>query len=144
MYVEVSLTSRNYLRVTCAVYSTNYYGIGRTVLKDILYPQMKGKVFVHAIDPLAKRKYFLEEPVHPFPPIAKDKRGKFLNITALPVGFAMPPRRTFIAFSIYKRTIFSEFLLTLWLGTMEKTKLFRGWGMNVRFYVADNISPRPY
>ena len=115
-------------------------GSDERFLKDILYPQMKGKVFVHAIDPLAKRKYFLEEPVHPFPPIAKDRRGKFLNKSTIPVGLALSPRRTFMAFSVYKRTIFSEFLLTLWLGTMEKTNLFRGRSINIRFYVADNIS----
>ena len=111
-------------------------------LRDNLYPKIKGKVFVHRLSRRwMKRKFFIEEPVHPFPPIAKDKRGKYLDGPLMPVGLEMSPRRIFIAFSIYKRTIFSEFLLTLWLGTMGKTNIFRGRNMNLRFYVADNISP---
>ena len=123
--------------------SLNTWGTDEQFLEANLYPQMKGKVFVHKRKDRhwIKRNYFVEEPIHPFPPIAKDNRGTFLNIARTPVGIQMSPRRTFIAFSIYKRTRFSEFLLTLWLGSMEKTNLFRGKHMNLRFYVADNISP---
>ena len=108
-------------------------------LRKNLYPQMKGKVFVHEQDSQLKRRYFVGETIHPFPPIAKDKRGKYLNIDYLPVGMRMPLPRLFFVFSIYKRTIFSEVLLTLWLGVMEKKPPFRQ--KNIRFYVADNINP---
>ena len=117
-------------------------GMDELFLRDNLYPQMNGKVFIHAKDPLAERRYFIEESVHPFPPIVRDRQGEFLGKSILPVGLSLTPRRTFMAFSIYKRTIFSQFLLTLWLGTMEKTSLFLWWrNMNIRFYVADNIKP---
>ena len=120
----------------------NTGGTDERFLRDNLCPQMKGKVFVHRLSTRwMKRKFFTEEPIHPFPPIAKDNRGKYLNRAITPVGLQLSPRRSFIAFSIYKRTIFSEVLLTLWLGTMGKTRLFRGENMNIRFYVADNISP---
>ena len=105
-----------------------------------LYPQMKGKVFVHEQDSQLKQSKFVGETIHPFPPIAKDKRGKYLNIGPLPVGIRMPLPRLFFVFSIYKRTIFSEVLLTLWLGVMEKKTPFRQ--KKIRFYVADNINPR--
>ena len=108
-------------------------------LENKLYPQMKGDVFIHRMYPQKKRKYFIGETIHPFPAVAYMKRGKYLNISALPVGMRMPSQRVFIVFSIYKRTIFSEFLLTFWLGIIEKSKLFSR--INVRFYVADNISP---
>ena len=121
--------------------NTNTKGTDELFLKDNLYPQMKGKVFIHEEASREKRRYFIKEPIHPFPPIAKDKRGKYLNRTIMPVGLVISPRRIFISFSIYKRTRLSEFLLTLWLGTMEKSNLFRGKNMNIRFYVADNISP---
>ena len=109
-------------------------GVDERFLMDNLYPQMKGKVFVHAIDSHMKQRYFIGETSHPF---AHRNQGKFL-FPSLPVGFMMPARRTFIAFSIYKRTIFSEFLLTIWLGVMGKSILFSR--KNIRFYVADNIS----
>ena len=114
-------------------------------LKHNLYPQMKGNVFVHQEGSQVKRKCFVDETIHPFPPIAKDKRGKYLNVDFLPVGIRMPSRRIFIVFSIYKRTVFSEFFLTRWLGIMEKTNLFNQinvrFSPNIRFYVADNIDP---
>ena len=119
----------------------NTKGTDERFLKANLYPQIKGKVFIHEMASREKRRYFINEPIHPFPPIAKDQRGKYLNRSSIPVGFVIPSRRIFIVFSIYKRTIFSEVLLTLWLGTMGKTRLFRGENMNIRFYVADNISP---
>ena len=75
-------------------------GTDELFLRDNLYPQMNGKVFIHSIDPLAKRRHFIDEPVHSFPPIAKDKRGKFLNRYIMPVGLALPSRRSFVVFSI--------------------------------------------
>ena len=108
-------------------------------LHNNIYPQMKGNVFVHEFESCPEQTYFMNETIHPFPPIAKYKRGKYLNISIVPVGLKMPSRRIFIAFSIYKRTIFSERFLTIWLNTMEKTELFHD--LNARFYVADNISP---
>ena len=42
-------------------------------------------------------------------------------------------------FSIYKRTMFSEFFLSLWLGVVGKARL--NYSINIWFYVADNISP---
>ena len=62
-------------------------GSDELFLRDNLYPQMNGKVFIHSIDPLAERRHFIDEPVHSFPPIAKDKRG-FLNRYIMPVGLA--------------------------------------------------------
>ena len=129
--------------------NANIRGTDELFLKTNLYPRMKGKVFVHEMTfqmtSQEKRRYFIEEPIHPFPPIARDERGKYLSRTPMPVGHVMSamksPCRIFIAFSIYKRTRFSEFLLALWLGTMEKSNLFRGKNINLRFYVADNISP---
>ena len=108
-------------------------------IHDNLYPQMKGNVFVHEFESLPEQVYFVNETIHPFPPIAKYKRGKYLDNDTVNVGLRMPSRRTFIVFSIYKRTIFSELFLTIWLSTMEKTDLFRY--LDARFYVADNISP---
>ena len=108
-------------------------------LGKYLYPQIKGNVFVHEFEPVKRRQFFLNETIHPFPPISKYKRGKYLNISIVPIGLKMPSRRIFIVFSIYKRTIFSERFLTIWLDTMEKTEFFQY--LNARFYVADNISP---
>ena len=119
----------------------NAWGMDEQFLEDNLYPQVKGKVFVHKMNPQMKWRYFTEEPIHPIPPIAKDKRGKCFIRQPTPIGIALRPNRKFIAFSIYKRTIFSEFFLTLWLGTMETTNVFFEWSMNIRFYVADDISP---
>ena len=122
-------------------YSANFrqYSADQRFLKSSLYPLMKGDVFIHEIHSQEKRRYFIGETIHPFPAVAHTDRGKYLNISALPVGMLMPSRRTFIAFSIYKRTIFSEFFLNFWLGIIEKLDLFRL--MNARFYVADDISP---
>ena len=120
-------------------------GADQWFLFDNLYPQMKGNVFVHEMGFPRQREYFIEETVHPPPPIAEDKRGRFLNISEsisncpLPVGMVMPSRRIFIVFSIYKRTMFSEFFLNLWLGVMEKARFHQL--INTWFYVADDISP---
>ena len=112
-------------------------------LRDSLYPQMKGKVFVHEHEhgSQVKRRYFVGETIHPFPAIALNIRGRYLNsgFYSGPVGLKLPERRKFFAFSIYKRTIFSEFFLTLLLRLMEKKSIFNR--KQVRFYVADNISP---
>ena len=122
-------------------YSENFrqYSADQRFLSLNLYPLMKEDVFIHEIHSQEKRRYFIGETIHPFPAVAHTYRGKYLNISALPVGMLMPSRRTFITFSIYKRTIFSELFLTFWLGIIEKLDLFRL--MNARFYVADNISP---
>ena len=106
-------------------------------LADYLYPQMKGNVFVHEQDSRVQRKYFVKETIHPFPSIAKNKRGKYLNIDVLPVGIRMPSRRNFVVLSIYKRTPLSEFFLAQLLASMETWKL--SYGFNIRFYVADDI-----
>ena len=114
-------------------------GTDQNFLGDNLYPQVKGNVFVHEFNSRVERRYFVGETIHPPPPIAEDRRGRYLNIDFIPVGMRMPSRRSFIVISIYKRTIFSEFFLTLWLSTMENTRLFHY--VNLRFYVADNIRP---
>ena len=118
-------------------------GTDEWFLNANLYPRMKGKVFVHEMTfPVAsqeKRRYFIEEPIHPFPPIAKDKRGKYLSPIPMPVGLRLQTRRRFFVFSIYKRTIFSEFFLTLLLRSVEKKPIFNR--KKIWFYVADNISP---
>ena len=114
-------------------------GMDEQFLKDNLYPRMKGEVFIHEIASRKNRTCFIDETIHPFPVVAQTYRGKYLNMCPLPVGIVMPSRRIFIAFSIYKRTIFSELILTFWLGMIEKLNLFRR--MNARFYVADNVSP---
>ena len=113
-------------------------GTDQTFLANNLYPQMKGNVFVHEFNSRVERRYFVGETIHSPPPIAEYKRGRYLNIDFIPVGMRMPSRRSFVVLSIYKRTIFSEFFLTLWLG-MGNAKLFRH--VNPRFYVADNIRP---
>ena len=120
----------------------NTRGTDEQFLKDKLYPQMKGKVFVHELRSQVKRKYFAGETIQPFPAIALNIRGRYLNspsFHSMPVGFKLPSRRKFFVFSIYKRTIFSEFFLTLLLRIVEKKPIFNG--KKIWFYVADNISP---
>ena len=111
-------------------------------LRDKLYPQMKGKVFVHEHRSRVKPWYFVGETMQPFPAIALNIRGRYLNaigFNSMPVGFRFRTRRKFFVFSIYKRTIFSEFFLTLLLRIVEKKSTFNG--KKIWFYVADNISP---
>ena len=111
-------------------------------LRDNLYPQMKGKAFVHEHRSGVKRRYFVGETIQPFPAIALNVRGSHLNslgFHSMPVSLRVPPRRKFFVFSIYKRTIFSEFFLTLLLRIVEKKSIFNG--KKIWFYVADNISP---
>ena len=109
----------------------NNKGTDEQFLRNKLYPQMKGKVFVHERHSRAKWGYFAGETIQPFPAIA-------LNISK-PVGLQLPPSRKFFVFSIYKRTIFSEFFLTLLLRIVEKKSIFNR--KKIWFYVADNISP---
>ena len=127
----------------------NTMGADEQFLEDNLYPQMKGKVFVHEHRSRVKRGYFAGEIIQPFPAIALDIRGRYLNALgfhSLPVGLKLRPRRRFFVFSIYKRTIFSEFFLTLLLRILEKKTIFNRKSIwlpekNIWFYVADNISP---
>ena len=118
-------------------------GTGRNTdqnfLTNNLYPQMKGNVFVHETESQVKRRYFVGETIHPFPPIAKDKRGKYLNSDFLPVGMRMPSGRNLVVLSVYKRTPLSEYFLAQLLASMETWDL--SYLFHIRFYVADNISP---
>ena len=132
---EIRVRLDNQLQLT----STRIGAADLRFLRLNLYPRMKGEVFIHEIFSRKNRTCFIDETIHPFPSVAQTYRGKYLNICPLPVGIVMPSRRIFIAFSIYKRTIFSELILTFWLGMIEKLNLFRR--MNARFYVADNVSP---
>ena len=119
-------------------------GADEIFLNKNLTSQMKGNVYVNELYSLKSRKCFIGETIHPFPSFAYTYRGKYLNISPLPVGMVMPSRRIFIIFSIYKKTPFSEFFLALWLNIMEKTNSFHSMntrGMKIRFYVADNINP---
>ena len=120
----------------------NTWGTDEQFLRDKLYPQMKGKVFVHKHRSREKRRYFAGETIQPLPAIALNIRGRYLNLSSYhsyPVGLRLPSRRKFFVFSIYKRTIFSEFFLTLLLCIVEKKSIFNG--KKIWFYVADNISP---
>ena len=127
----------------------NTMGTDELFLRDNLYPQMKGKVFVHEHRSLVKRGYFAGETIHPFPAIALNIRGRYLHTLgfhSMPVGIKLRTRRRFFVFSIYKRTIFSEFFLTLLLRILEKKPIFKRkkiWlpERKIWFYVADNISP---
>ena len=121
--------------------SKNFWlrGADERFLNKNLTPKMKGKVYVNELYSLKSRRCFIGETIHPFPSFAYTHRGKYLNISPLPVGMVMPSRRIFITFSVYKRTIFSEFFLIFWIGMIEKLNLF--CRMNARFYVADNVSP---
>ena len=114
-------------------------GTDQEFLKDNLYPQVKGNVFVHETNFQLKRRYFVEETIHLFPPIAKDKRGVYLNIELYPVGMRMPSRRSFVVLSIYKSSPLSEYFLAQLLAALE-TWLLSYW-FNIRFYVADDIKP---
>ena len=118
-------------------------GTGRNMdqnfLMNNLYPQMKGNVFVHETESRVKRRYFVGETIHPFPPIARDTRGRYLNFDILPVGIRMPSRRSFIVLSIYKRTPFSEYFLGQFLKHLETQNLVPR--LSFRFYVADDIRP---
>ena len=84
--------------------TTDGKGVDQVFLEDNLYPQMKGNVLVHEQDSQAKRRYFVKETIHPFPAIAQNRRGRYLNIDYLPVGMRMPSRRDFVVLSIYKST----------------------------------------
>ena len=126
--------------------SKNFWlkGADEIFLNKNLTPKMKGNVYVNELYSLKSRRCFIGETIHPFPSFAYTYRGKYLNISHLPVGMVMPSRRIFIIFSIYKKTLFSEFFLALWLNIMEKTNSFHSMntrGMKIRFYVADNINP---
>ena len=111
----------------------NTFGTDEQFLRNKLYPQMKGKVFVHGLRSRVKRRYFAGETIQPLPAIA-------LNISnSKIVGLQLRTSRKFFVFSIYKRTIFSEFFLTLLLRIVEKKSIFNG--KKIWFYVADNISP---
>ena len=115
--------------------------VDQKFLKDNLYPQMKDNVFVHEPDYCAKRRYFVGETIHPFPPIAKDTRGRYLNIDSYPVGMRMPSRRIFVVLSIYKNSPLSEYFLVQLLNGLERLQPFSYFNIrfNIRFYVADNI-----
>ena len=122
----------------------NTFRTDERLLRDNLYPQMKGKAFVHEHRSGEKRGYFTEETIHPFPPIAKVERGKYLNIDAMPIGMRMPVQKSFIVLSIYKRTLFSEYFLGQFLDSLEGRNrgLFpRLEIFIIKFYVADNIRP---
>ena len=121
------------LDVNSGVHSDQYF------LRDNLYPQMKGKVFVHELDSIVKREYFMEETIHPFPLIDQGKRGRYLNIDVLPVGMRMPARKSVVVLSIYKSSPLSEFFLARLLATLETRKLPDS--LNLRLYVADDIRP---
>ena len=112
-------------------------GTDQVFLADYLYPQMKGNVFVHEQGSHVRRRYFVNETVHPVPPIAKEKRGKYLNLSPLQAGMQMPTRRGFVVLSIYKNSPLSEYFLAQLLAAMETRKLF--YSFNLRFYMADNI-----
>ena len=114
-------------------------GVDQKFLRDNLYPQMKDNVSVYEPEFQAKRRYFVGETIHPFPPIAKEKRGRYLNIDGLPVGMRMPSRRSFVILSIYKNSPLSEYFLAQLLAALETWKL--SYWFNIRFYVADNIRP---
>ena len=108
-------------------------------LEDNLYPQMKDNVLVHEPDHRTKPRYFVGETTRLFPPIAKDKRGRYLNIEHQPVGMRMPSRRSFVVLSIYKNSPLSEYFLAQLLAALETHKW--SYRFNIRFYVADNIKP---
>ena len=134
---EVKALLENQLRSAKLI--TKKWGADQRFLLSNLYPLMKRDVFIHEMYSMyspEKRKYHAGETIHKYPPTAYSatERGRYLE-----VGPGIPSHRGFIVFSIYKRTIFSEFLLTFWLGIIEKLKLFTR--MKARFYVADNISP---
>ena len=108
------------------------------LLRDIVYPITKGDVHIHKVkeDPGSKRTdWFTDEQV-PFFTAWRDLR----------VG---PPRRFFIALSIYKNIPFYEYFLAKFIGIIEDRNLFRLYlssidqflNLNVRFYVADDIRP---
>ena len=124
---------------------TEYTGKGmdQEFLKEKLYPLMKGNVFVHELDSQVKQKYFMDETIHPFPPIAEDRRGKYLNPRRLPVGLQMWTRRNFVVLSIYKKTPFSEYFLTQSLKDIKRRNIYHTihHPFNIRFYVADDIKP---
>ena len=114
-------------------------GTDQVFLTDYLYPQMKGNVLVHEQDSRVRRRHFVNETVHLFPPIAKEKRGKYLNLSPLQAGMQMPTRRNFVVLSIYKSSLLSEYFLAQLLAALETRKLF--YWFNFRFYVADDIRP---
>ena len=116
-------------------------GIDEKFLNDNLYSQMKGDVFLHELDSQVKQRYFMGETIHPFPPIAEDKRGKYLTPGRFPVGLQTPSQRNFVVLSIYKRNPFSEYLLAQLLN-YKKRKIFHTiHPFTIRFYVADDIRP---
>ena len=127
------LEKRLRLAGNARVHSDQYF------LRDNLYPQMKGNVFVHEMDSRVEREYFVKETIHPFPPIAKDKRGRYLNIDLLPVGMRMPTRKSVVVLSIYKSSPLYEYFLAELLYALETWRL--PYSFNIRFYVADDIRP---
>ena len=114
-------------------------GADQRFLTDNLYPKMKGKVFVHEQGSCVKRMYFVNETIHPVPPIAKEKRGKYLNLAPLQAGMKMPTKRNFVVLSIYKSSPLSEYFLAQLLAALETRKSF--YWFSFRFYVADDIRP---
>ena len=131
---EVKVSLENQLRAPNS--DMRKWGADQRFLHSNLYPLMKGDVFIHVMHPGEKPRYFVGETIHNYssPAYSAIERGRYLE-----VGPGIPSHRVFIVFSIYKRTIFSEFFLTFWLSIIEKLKLFSQ--TKARFYVADNISP---
>ena len=112
------------------------FGADQTFLRNYLYPLTKGDVFVHELDSQAKRTYYMEETIHPYPLVAEDIRGKYQ------IGLKVRSRRNFVVLSIYKRTPLSEYFLAKSFDNLEKSKKFRTVDTYViRFYVADDIKP---
>ena len=127
--------------------SKNFWlkGADEKFLNENLTPKMKGKVYINFLDQRHSQKprwSFIGEPIHPFPPFAYTKRGKYLNMP-MPVGLMTPSRRVFMAFSIYKNTPFYELFLAKLISNIENQGLLCLGDQNctARFYVADDIRP---
>ena len=120
------------------------YDADQTFLRNYLYPLTKGDVFVHELDSQAKRTYYMEETIHPYPLVAEDIRGKYQ------IGLKVRSRRNFVALSIYKRTPLSEYFLAQLFNDIEKQEIsdpidterpYLVESFVIRFYVADDIRP---
>ena len=113
------------------------YQTDQKFLHDSLYPLTKGDVFVHEQDSQAKRTYYTEETIHPYPLIDVDIRGTHQ------VGLKVQgPWRNFVVLSIYKRTPFSEYFLAQSFNDIQRRKISSYVdSFVIRFYVADDIRP---
>ena len=113
------------------------YNGDQQFLFDNLYPLMKGDVYVHSFKP--HEAFFTGEVTHPFPAVAYTTRGKYVSFQNVQIGMRMPLRRSVVALSIYKKTIFSEYFLDQLLRTMETWN--PSYWFKIRFYVADDMRP---